>query len=94
VAYGKIYHSKPVLDIELGGYHIMETVMHRMMEAIVNPDRFYSQQLLRRVSSQYEINAPDLPTRVMAVIDFISGMTDVFALDFYQKINGTSLPIV
>ena len=94
VAYGKIYHSKPVLDIELGGYHIMETLMHRMMEAIVNPDRFYSQQLLRRVSSQYEINAPDLPTRVMAVIDFISGMTDVFALDFYQKINGTSLPIV
>ena len=94
VAYGKIYHSKPVLDIELGCYHIMETLMHRMMEAIVNPDRFYSQQLLRRVSSQYEINAPNLPTRVMAVIDFISGMTDVFALDFYQKINGTSLPIV
>ena len=94
VAYGKIYHSKPVLDIELGGYHIMETVMQRMMEAIVNPDRFYSQQLLRRVSSQYDINAKDLPTRVMAVVDFISGMTDVFALDFYQKINGTSLPIV
>ena len=94
VAFSKIYHSKPVLDIELGGYHIMETLMHRMMEAIVNPDRFYSQELLRRVSSQYEINAPDLPTRVMAVIDFISGMTDVFALDFYQKVNGTSLPIV
>ena len=30
----------------------------------------------------------------MAVIDFVSGMTDVFALDIYQKINGTSLPIV
>ena len=30
----------------------------------------------------------------MAMLDFISGMTDVFALDFYQKINGTSLPIV
>ena len=30
----------------------------------------------------------------MAVVDFISGMTDIFALDFYQKINGTSLPIV
>jgi dGTPase len=61
VAYGKIYHSKPVLDIELGGYHIMETVMHRMMEAIVNPDRFYSQQLLRRVSSQYEITPLTFP---------------------------------
>jgi dGTPase len=28
------------------------------------------------------------------VIDFISGMTDVYALDIYQKINGTSLPKV
>ena len=94
VALSKIYHSKPVLDIELGGYHIMGTILERMVDAIINPDRFYSQQLLRRVSSQYEIEAPDMPTRVMAVIDFISGMTDVFALDFYQKINGTSLPII
>jgi len=42
----------------------------------------------------YDINSPDFETRVMAVIDFISGMTDVFALDIYQKIQGISLPIV
>lgn len=94
VAFRKIYNSKPVLDIELGGYRIMETLMKQMVDATVNPRRFYSQQLLRRVSSQYEINAPDLETRLMAILDFISGMTDVFALDFYQKINGSSLPIV
>jgi dGTPase len=46
------------------------------------------------VSSQYDIDAPDLETRLMAVIDYISGMTDVYALDVYQKINGISLPIV
>ena len=28
------------------------------------------------------------------VIDYISGMTDVYALDLYHKINGNSLPIV
>ena len=94
IAFKKIYHSKPVLDIELGGYKIMETLLQQMIEAIMNPERFYSQQLLRRVSSQYEINADDVETRIMAVLDFISGMTDVFALDFYQKINGTALPIV
>ena len=94
VAFGSIYHSKPVLDIELGGYKIMETLLDQMTEAIINPDRFYSQQLLHRVSSQYEIYSPSIETRIMAMLDFISGMTDVFALDFYQKINGTSLPIV
>ena len=29
-----------------------------------------------------------------AACDYISGMTDVYALDIYQKINGISLPIV
>ena len=94
VAFKRIYKSKSVLDIELGGYSIIETLMTKMVEAILHPDRYYSKQLLMRVSSQYEINSPDLETRIMAVLDFISGMTDVFALDFYQKINGTSLPIV
>ena len=94
VAFKRIYKSKSVLDIELGGYSIIETLMTKMVEAILHPDRYYSKQLLMRVSSQYEISAPDLETRIMAVLDFISGMTDVFALDFYQKINGTSLPIV
>ena len=90
----RIYRSKVVLDVELSGYKIMETLMHQMTEAIMHPDRYYSQQLIGRVSSQYAIESPDLETRIMAVIDYISGMTDVYALDVYQKINGISLPIV
>lgn len=94
VAMKKIYKSKPVLDVELSGFKIMETLMEVMTEAAVHPDRFYSRQLISRVSSQYDINSPDLETRIMAVIDYISGMTDVYALDVYQKINGISLPII
>lgn len=93
-AFKKIYCSKPVLDIELAGFHIINTLMEQMTDAAVHPEKFYSKQLLNRVSSQYDINSDDLETRIMAVIDFVSGMTDVFALDFYQKLNGTSLPIV
>lgn len=90
----RIYKSKPVLDVELSGFKIMDSLMEVMTEAAVNPQRFYSRQLISRVSSQYDISAPDLETRIMAVIDYISGMTDVYALDIYQKINGISLPIV
>ena len=94
VSRSRIYNSKPVLDVELSGYKIIETLMEKMTEAVVSPDRYYSQQLINRVSSQYDIISPDLETRLMAVIDYISGMTDVYALDIYQKINGISLPIV
>ncbi len=90
----RIYNSKPVLDVELSGYQIIETLMDKMVHAIVNPKLYYSQQLINRVSSQYDIHSEDLETRIMAVIDFISGMTDVYALDIYQKIKGISLPLV
>lgn len=94
LSYEKIYQSKPVLDVELGGYKLMETLMETLVAAAVNPDRFHSKQIIRRFSSQYEIKSPDLQTRLMAVIDYISGMTDVYALDIYQKMCGISLPIV
>jgi len=90
----RIYRSQVVLDVELSGYRIMATLMELMIEAIEHPERYYSQQLIGRVSSQYDIDSPDLETRIMAVIDYISGMTDVYALDVYQKICGISLPII
>ena len=89
-----IYNSKIVLDVELSGYKIMDTLMQDLVEAAVHPDKFHSQQLIRRFSSQYDIQSDDLETRIMAVIDYISGMTDVYALDIYQKINGISLPVL
>jgi len=90
----QIYQSKPVLDVELSGYQIIQTLMEQFVDAAVHPERFYSKQLIGRVSSQYDIDSENLETRLMAVIDYISGMTDVYALDIYQKINGISLPVI
>ncbi|MED9800597.1 MAG: dNTP triphosphohydrolase [Prevotella sp.] len=90
----KIYQSKPVLDVELSGYKIMATLMDVFVEAAKDPDKFYSRQLIQRVSDQYDIHNEKLEDRVMAVVDYISGMTDVYALDIYQKINGISLSII
>ena len=94
VSIARIYNSKPVLDVELSGYKIMETLMETLMEAAVSPEKFHSEQLRKRFSNQYDINSSDFETRLMAVVDFVSGMTDIFALDIYQKIQGISLPIV
>ncbi len=90
----RIYNSKPVLDVELSGYKIIHTLMEQMVNAVVYPERYYSSQLIQRVSSQYDIDSKSLDDRIMAVVDYVSGMTDVYALDIYQKINGISLPIV
>ncbi|MCQ2064372.1 MAG: dNTP triphosphohydrolase [Bacteroidaceae bacterium] len=90
----KIYRSRDVLEVELAGFKIISTLLELMIEAVQNPEREYSKLLINRVSSQYEIAAPDIYTRILAVLDYISGMTDVYALDIYRKINGNSLPAV
>lgn len=90
----KIYRSRDVLDIELAGFRIISTLLELMMDAVRSPEKAYSKLLIDRVSSQYDIKAPALYDRIQAVLDYISGMTDVFALDLYRKINGNSLPAV
>lgn len=94
VAYGKIYGSKDVVDIEIAGFKVITTLIDLMVEAVTHTDKAFSQLLINRVSSQYDIKAPTLYGRMQAVLDYISGMTDVYALDLYRKINGMSLPIV
>ena len=94
VARQHIYACKDVVDIDLAGYRIIYTLLELMMEAMLSPDKAYSKLLISRVSKQYQLDAPRLYDRVMAVLDYISGMTDVYALDLYRKINGNSLPMV
>lgn len=92
----KIYRSQDVLDIELAGFRIISTLLELMVDAVTSPGKetAYSELLINRVSGQYNIKSPVLYERIQAVLDYISGMTDVFALDLYRKINGNSLPAV
>ena len=94
VAIEKIYCSRDVLDIELAGFHVITTLLELMIDAVQSPDKAYSQLLINRVSNQYDINSPTLYGKIQAVLDYISGMTDVYALDLYRKIKGNSLPAV
>ena len=94
VALDKIYRSRDVVDIEVAGFRIIGTLIELMTDAVLSPEKAYSQLLMNRVSSQYNIRSNDLFERILSVLDYVSGMTDVYALDLYRKLNGNSLPAV
>ena len=94
IAVAKIYHAQMVVDIEIAGHKVITQLLDLMLEAVTHTERTYSKILINRVSSQYDIKAKTLYERILAVLDYISGMTDVFALDLYRKINGMSLATV
>jgi len=93
-AVAKIYHAQMVVDIEIAGHKVITQLLDLMLDAVTHTERTYSKILINRVSSQYDIKAETLYERILAVLDYISGMTDVFALDLYRKINGMSLATV
>ena len=93
-AFDKIYRSKEVADIELAGYKIIRTLLDYYIEAVQSPQKTYSRLLIDKVPTQYDMRSDDINIRVQAVLDFISGMTDVYALDLFRKINGHSLPAI
>lgn len=93
-AWKKIYCAPMVIDIELAGHKIISHLMETLVEAVMNPQRTYSRLLLDMIPQQYDVAGSDDYSRIQSVLDHISGMTDVYALDLYRKLNGLSLPAV
>ncbi len=93
-ALDNIYRSRDVLDVEIAGYRIIGFLLETHIDAIINPDHKYSKLLLNRIPKQYETDSPSLYNKIQSILDYISGMTDVYALDLYHKLTGIGLPII
>lgn len=91
-AFSKIYNQSTVVDIELAGDRIITFLLDKLLDAVLYPDKNYSKLLLSRVPQQYDVHSLELFTRIQAVIDYISGMTDLYAIDLYSKLSGIHLP--
>ena len=94
IARRKIYMAPDVIDVEIAGNRIITYLLNSLMEAVIHPERNFSRLLLETVPGQYDIGSDSLYTRIQGVLDHVSGMTDVYALNLFRKLNGHSLPAV
>lgn len=93
-AQSKIYNAPDVVDVDIAGNRILTYLMDVLMDAVLHPEKNFSQLLLLKMPRQYDIYAEGIYERVQSVLDHVSGMTDVYALDLFRKLNGHSLPAV
>lgn len=94
LSWDKIYRAKEVVEVELAGNRIITFLLEKLVHAVCHPELNYSRLLLSQVPDQYDVNSPDLFSKIQAVIDHVSAMTDVYALNLFRKLNGMSLPAV
>ena len=93
-AYSRIYCANYVVDVDLAGNRIISLLLNKLTDAVLHPERNYSRLLLNKFPSQYDVDAPTVFEKVQAVLDHISAMTDVYALNLYRQLDGISLPTV
>ncbi|WP_344821546.1 deoxyguanosinetriphosphate triphosphohydrolase [Rurimicrobium arvi] len=89
-SYKNIYNHRSVVEIELSGFNIIGYLLHAFVRAALNPKDSRSEKLLLLIPKQFPVDdsGGDLYQNVQSVVDFISGMTDLFATDLYQKMQG------
>ena len=92
ISVARIYKDPAVIQIEIAGYKILGTLLEEFTPAILDPTDLLSEKLLSIIPQQYHLQSESLYDQLQTIVDFVSGMTDLYALDLYRKITGINLP--
>lgn len=88
-AVGRIYKHQTVREIELSGFTIIGTLLDTLIEAMRQPEQYYSSLVEPFVPEQYRVDADaSLYDKCLAAVDTVSAMTDLYALDLFRKVKG------
>ena len=91
IAIDKIYNNREVVKVEITGYNVINTLLSNYIPALYDSQSVYSKKILALLPSQYKENHTDDYSKIRSILDFISGMTDLYALDLYKLIKGIGL---
>ena len=87
-----IYRHPDVVSIELTGYTILGTLLEEFIPAIKDPKSDYHKKLLSLIPEQYKVdNNSSIYSKIQTVLDFVSNMTDLYAVKLYRDIKGVSV---
>ena len=93
LAYSRIYHTNIVTQIQIAGFKILATILKEYIDAVLKPETYYARNILSVMPEQYKVHQDDsIYTKIQTVTDYVSGMTDSYALNLYRKIKGIELP--
>jgi dGTPase len=90
----KIYNYSSVVQIEVAGYKVMAGLLEEFIPAYLNNRSNYTKKLVELIPKQFITQNEDTYSRIQTVVDFVSGMTDIYAVELFRKIKGISFPTI
>jgi dGTPase len=92
----RIYNHESVIQIEIAGYHVMSELLEAFVPPLLKrgPDA-KDKKMIRLIPNQFVDNAAEIISpyeRVRSALDYIAGMTDLYATELYRKLKGIDIP--
>lgn len=94
ISFKKIYKHHSVVELEIAGYHVLTGLLELFVPALLKQEKMLNDKnLLRLIPDQFMLHAESENPyqRVLCGIDYVSGMTDIYAVELYKKIKGISI---
>ena len=92
VSIKKIYNYSSVVQIEVAGYQVMGGLLEEFIPAYLKNESKYHKKLVELIPKQFLTQKTDAYSKIQSVLDFVSGMTDIYAVELFRKIKGISFP--
>lgn len=83
-----IYKHHTVVKVELTGFNVIGELLNDFVQAATNPEKTYNKKLLSIIPDQFKNDKTDLYSRIQVVLDYISNMTDLYAVQLYKDLRG------
>ena len=91
----KIYNARKVVELEIAGFRIMSGLVEDFVSSALtskNERDKEQKKILELLPKQFSFDESSSPyVKVIHIIDFISGMTDVYALKLYRNLRGIEI---
>ena len=87
------YQERSVLEIELAGYEVLSFLLDEFIPAVRHRDGRDAKfdKLLALLPERPDDETSDFE-RLLLVTDYLSGMTDSFAVSLFRRLRGINLP--
>ncbi|GAA3968008.1 dGTP triphosphohydrolase [Mucilaginibacter dorajii] len=92
----KLYNHNTVVELELAGYNVMYDLLEAMIPGSLKPEskrNHLEKKALKLVPSQFgDFSDSKTPyIKALNVLDYVSGMTDLYATELYRKVKGIEI---
>jgi dGTPase len=88
-----VYEACEVLEVKVAGYEVLGGLLEEFITATTNKESSKNYLLQKLIPNfKEEDEQEDIYKRILKVTDYVSGMTDSYAVSLFKKIKGISLP--